>query len=137
MAQLDRRCPECAKQDSGRAGAHFTLQVTGEVNLRGVITCLYHHKVRIPVAFENSWPDSTAPTMPVAESERLDRRIPQDVRQDIEEAEECHFNRTYKAASVMCRRALQLAYEVLLQKHISGKQHTLGSLIPIAKENKC
>jgi hypothetical protein len=60
-------------------------------------------------------------------------KVPEGLKQDIEEAEKCHFAFSYKAAVVMCRRALQLALEDKLG--LSGKRLPLGPLLDEERKN--
>ena len=133
MPQFNRQCPKCAKPESGHEGTVLTFELTPNIDLRGIATCRFHPDTKIPVLFIGGFLDSTAPTLPVDESPRL-AGVPEGITQDAKESEECHFNGTYKASAVMCRRALQLAYEHLLQDKLdTDKQYTLGGLLKEAR----
>lgn len=49
--------------------------------------------------------------MPIAESANLGTLVPAALRQDILDAEEIHYAQVFRASAIMCRRALQLAFQ--------------------------
>ena len=134
MAELQTQCPKCLKENNGN---DIRVQVSPNARMRGLITCRLHGDTKLPIAFDRGNAIELSQSLPSYESSRL-LGVPADIVQDIEEAQECHFNQTYKAATVMCRRALQLSYEHLLQAELKsekwiGKLPTLGVLIGIAR----
>jgi hypothetical protein len=84
------------------------------VMFEGIITCLIDRHRR-PIKIIDNIISETAPEMPITESTRLSG-VPADIVQDVKEAETCYFNQTYKASVVVCRRALQLAFEHLYER---------------------
>ena len=133
MPPFSRQCPECAKPGSNHEGNVLIFELSSNIDLHGIATCRFHPQTKIPILFIGGYVDSTAPTLPVNESPRL-VGAPEGIKQDIKEAEECHFNSTYKASAIMCRRALQLAYEHLMQEILDAdKQYTLGALLKVAR----
>lgn len=101
--------------------------------LRGVMECgLHSTPYRWPVDVRNGilWQEQE---MPVIASDDLDSDVPAGLVQDIEEAEEAHFNGLFKAATVMCRRAVQLSLEPIVP---SPTGRTLGPLLTGAKAMK-
>ncbi len=131
------RCPKC--------GGTKVLQITARepeprMEIRGIITC--NHWQRDQNKFiPHEWPIKVLARdeailidvreqLPVAESVKLTDKVPVGLADDIREAERAHFSQCYKAAVVMCRRALQLALEELLDK----TDVTLGPLL--AEERK-
>ena len=131
MARFERQCPVCSRPGSNHEGNTLIFEVSPTMDLHGIATCRFHPESQIPVAFRGGYLDSTAPTLPVNESPRLE--APDGLRQDVREAEQCHFYGLNKASALMCRRALQLGYEYLLgYQGDSGK--TLGPLLKQAKD---
>ena len=97
------------------------------VEVQGIITCLFDGHQR-PLKLTNNIIESTSPTLPVAESGRLNSLVSDGLRQDIQEAERAHFAHCYKACVTMCRRAMQIALE---DKGAVGR--TLGPLLENAR----
>ena len=131
---IDVYCSQCRVE-----GYHssFELSLLGksgdDVELKGLFTCK-HAQHRWPIhLMNNNLLVSTAPALPVAESSRLEApRVPDGIFEDVEEAEQAHFDGGFKASTVMCRRALQLALEHVM--NISeAERYTLGPLLNKAK----
>lgn len=128
-----RECERVSNMDTGSFPGpspiiELSLRRNGNqrgVELRGVITCL-HDRHRWPVTIRDDIMIETGLTLPAAHSRRLSR-VPEELLQDVEEAELAHFNQCYKASVVMCRRALQLALEKKL--NLTENRLTLGPLL--------
>jgi hypothetical protein len=69
--------------------------------------------------------------LPGQQSSKLSANVPNDIRDDLKEAEDAYFNQCYKASAAMCRRAVQLA---LIDKGIQDKG--LKTMIEEAKNNQ-
>lgn len=85
------------------------------VDLEGVIVCKYDEHRR-PIRLVGNIIDSTHPSIPVEESANLHAKVPFGIKQDVQESERCHLAQCYKASTIMCRRAVQLA---LVDKGVS------------------
>ncbi len=132
MSNLIRKYPEYFASET-RSGPSMNIEVEANANLDGVLGCVFHPNVRMPISFRGGSVEATASILPANESPRL-LGAHDDIRQDIEEAERCHFNQPYKAAGTMCRRANQLAFEHLLAARLDPtKPYTLGILIGEAR----
>lgn len=101
--------------------------LTSYLRLDGIVTCLNDNHRR-PVTVINNTIDTTAPDMPISDSKGL-IAVPDGVQQDVEEAERAHFSQCFKAAVVMCRRAMQLG---LVDKGIPDA--SLTSMLEQAKK---
>ena len=115
------------RRDGGSAARDSWQQY----RLRGVMECHIdtHPPHRWPIDVENRtlWAQRE---MPVVAAEDLGPNVQPGLVQDIKEAEEAHFNGLFKAATVMCRRAVQLSLEPIVP---NGSGKTLGPLLTDAK----
>jgi len=69
--------------------------------------------------------------LPILQSDKLASDVSPDIREDVKEAERCHYHQCYKACVTMCRRALQLS---LIDKGIEDKP--LGKMLEDAHKVK-
>ena len=122
-------CVKC--QESGNASwVRIDLTQGGAgIEIRSVLKC-NREGHRWPLIMRGQEFFSISPDLPGAQSHRLDLKVPQGIKEDVEEAESTSVGMSYKASVVMCRRALQLALELVLQ--VEGQ--TLGPLLTQAKE---
>ena len=124
-------CQECSKQGS-KNSAEITMR-GGAIELQALMVCLSDSSHQWPIIMRHDQIWSTHGALPVSESSKL-RSVPKGIVQDVKEAERAHFARCYKASVVMCRRALQLAFEKKLGAE--NKYLTLGPLIDMARKQK-
>jgi hypothetical protein len=111
-------CPDCLENrvtvDIGRVMTRRYGEYYPGLIFGGTLTCLQCEH-RWPLEMRNSEITFTASEFPASESRNLSPGVPPGLRQDIEEAERCHYGRCDKAGVVMCRRAIQLG---LIEKGI-------------------
>lgn len=97
-------CPVCEKQWSDPM---FTVRCTGNSKMWGIIQCtrclhempfsMYHDRIqKLDVA------------LPGTQSDHLNPSVPDDIKDDVREAERANYAQCYKACVTMCRRAVQL-----------------------------
>lgn len=136
------RCPGCKTITKFSMGA--ATSPAPMVSIRGLATCDHiwpemnlNEKNKRALWGVNVWPitilsdgggvvEEAATKLPVAESKRL-INVPPGLVQDVGEAERAHYFFGYKAAAVMCRRAIQLALEDKLG--LQSERLTLGPLL--------
>ena len=135
-----RKCQAEGHTPPGRAEITFRQLQGVSLELRGLLRCLCDRcdGDRWPITMREEEIIETAPSLPVSEAERLSSNICntyQGLVEDVEEAETAHFAQNYKSSAVMCRRALQLAFEDrLTAKQVQlQQQETLGTLLGIVK----
>lgn len=98
-------CPTCTPKD-GRH--HFLYNCAGNFLLCGTIKCLVCNDER-SFSAKGEYIREIGLGLTYAESKRLTSNVFADRKDDIEEAERANYYQCYKAAVVMCRRAIQLA----------------------------
>ena len=113
-------CHEC--EDPRRA---TKIEMSGEEDKRldGLITCLTCGN-EFPIAINRNNIEKLGKAMPNAESAKLPSTTPNDIKDDVKEAERAHYAQCYKACVAMCRRALQLS---LIEKDIEDTN--LGEML--------
>ena len=126
-------CAEC--RENGRLNqVDINLGQLGPgIELRGVLTCSKD---------ENKWPITMVENrfveisnaLPSSDSKKLRQNVPPGIKEDVREAEQIHFAQSYKAAVVMCRRALQLGLEDRLRR--KKDRMTLGPLLGEERKRK-
>jgi len=123
------RCPGCgwqAEVECSRPGGYSSIRLDFE----GVLTCKRAEcGTSWPVKIVDNVIEYVAPEMPTHGSRDLGAGALEGLRQDLQEADRAHFAQCYKAAVVVCRRAIQLALE---DKGAEGR--TLGPVLVDARE---
>ena len=116
--RIELICPKCNRE--GRTMT-FAMEFSGNAELKGTITCLTCQHER-PFAMLRSFMQELSIDLPGAQSNELTSLVPEDIRDDVREAERANFAQCYKACVAMCRRALQLS---LIEKGIDDKPLSL------------
>ncbi len=97
-------CPICKVK--GRSSS-IALECTPEAKMTGIVQCLVcGHE--IPITLENSYIQKLDIALPGAQSDKFGDSVPNDIKEDVKEAERANYHQCYKACATMCRRALQL-----------------------------
>ena len=140
------QCPGCVKFNETKGSSEFYRDTQIAVRcyrperqqhgatyglvLEGIVECTLDGHRR-PIKLIDDLVDQTAPQLPVNESRRLHGNVPVALKDDVREAERCHFSQAYRASMVMCRRALQLC---LIDKGINDGP--LSRMLGDAQTNK-
>jgi hypothetical protein len=112
--------PKCLKNERGE---HIEVQCKNAAQMQGIITCLNcNHEW--PISIDNGHIKELGVALPISQSGKLSSGVYPDVKEDVKEAERCHYHRCYKACVTMCRRALQLS---LIDKGM--KDERLGKML--------
>jgi hypothetical protein len=121
MVELD--CPKCLEQ---KRSNFLKLEVfSRDYEIRGTIRCLKDQHER-PIVMTKNYLQQLDVSLPGEQSSRLNLSVPDDIKDDIREAERANYAQCYKACVTMCRRALQLG---LVEKNIAD-----GKLSVMLKE---
>jgi hypothetical protein len=118
MAQIEIKCPNI------NCGCiitmHYNLQTyhSKPFSIKGILKCGECGHER-PLIMDGESIAEISAELPGHQSDNLNPKIAQDIKEDIEEAERALFNQCYKASVTMCRRALQLS---LIDKGIEDKR---------------
>ena len=121
-------CPKCQKQNA----MSFTQLSGGKgLQIQGMVKCL-NDCHEWPITIINNSIAAVAQQLPDASSQNLGK-VPEYIRQDIEEAERALYAQCCKASVVMCRRGLQLAIETF---PCAPERQTLGPLLKWARAQK-
>jgi len=124
MVELD--CPKCLER---KLSNRLKLEIyEGNYEIRGVIRCLIDQHER-PIVINKNYLHQLDESLPGEQSSRLLPSVPDDIKDDIREAERANYAQCYKACVAMCRRALQLS---LIEKGIADKN--LSAMLQEAKE---
>src|SRR4030042_2498874 len=116
MVELD--CPKCLEQKRSNC---VKLEVfSGDYEIRGTIRCLKDQHER-PIVMTKNYLQQLDVSLPGEQSSRLNLSVPDDIKDDIREAERANYAQSYKDCVAMCRRALQLS---LIEKGIADKNLT-------------
>ena len=102
---------------------HYNLQQelpSKPFSIRGILKCGECGHER-PLLMDGESITEISAELPGQQSNNLNSKIAQDIKEDVEEAERALFNQCYKASVTMCRRALQLS---LIDKGIEDKRLT-------------
>lgn len=99
--------------------------------VEGIITCDYDG-YQTPFKIVGNVLEPTLPYL--TDSRLLTDNVLKGLKQDIEEAERCHFIQSYKSSATMCRRALQLGLEERNVTVPGSSKPTLGLLLREAKK---
>lgn len=113
MAYLSCSNLKCTGQKNP---AHLALEVKGKFGIRGRFICLdcgHEHSI---IMEQDCLQELTC--LAGEQSTKLTSKVPNDIKEDIQEAERAHDALCYKACVAMCRRALQLS---LIEKGIEDK----------------
>ncbi len=116
----DLVCPECTR--TGKRN-EIRLECSGNVEVRGIIKCIVDDH-EFPFSMRRNFLQQLDTKLPGAQSDSLNTLVPDDIIDDIKEAERANYAQCYKAAAAMCRRAIQLS---LIEKQIADQG--LGSMI--------
>ena len=123
------KCSTCGWEieiDCRRKGDHKGI------TLQGVLTCTRPEcNTSWPIKLVDNVVVVVSESMPTHGSRDLSKAVKDGLREDVEEAERAHFSQCYKAAVVICRRAIQLGLE---EKGAEG--WTLGPVLEDALEKK-
>ena len=104
---INLECSECQHGATLKFESNYRNK-TSDLILRGTVMCTKDgHEWPISVK-TNDITLSTEQEMPVLESQQLGGNVPLGLIEDIEQAEQAHFARVYKASVIVCRRAVQL-----------------------------
>lgn len=115
-------CPNqsCLKHEREEA---IEVQCKNSAQMRGIITCLNcNHEW--PITIDNGHIKELGVALPISQSDKLGSGVSPDIKEDVREAERCHYHQCYKACVTMCRRALQLS---LIDKGM--KDERLGDML--------
>lgn len=120
--------PSCLKNERGE---YIEVQCKNAAQIRGIITCL-NCSHEWPITIDNGHIKELDVAFPILQSDKLGSEVSPDIKEDVKEAERCHYHQCYKACVTMCRRALQLS---LIDNGIEDKP--LGKMLEDAhKDNK-
>ena len=97
-------CPKCYGE---RTREPFHVRCTGNTLMRGIITHLTCGK-ELPFTMLKDHIIKIDTELPAAQSDRLNASVPDDIKDDVKEAERANYYQCYKACVTMCRRALKL-----------------------------
>ncbi len=116
-------CHKCQK--AGNAPPAYRLECAGDpqTEVKGTIKCL-RCNIERPFAMRGNYLQQIDITLPGAQSDRIIKSVPLDIKEDIQEAERANFAQCYKSCVAMCRRALQLS---LIEKKINDQP--LGKML--------
>jgi hypothetical protein len=102
------RCPKC--QEDG----HLTIiqvRLDGNAEIKGIIKC-YRDGLERPIVVGGSSYGGDilhiAQSLPDEQSTKLHSDVPNDIKEDVREAERASWSACYRASAAMCRRALQI-----------------------------
>ena len=122
-------CSQCGQKIRLSAtGKGIPQKIHDGIELRGMLHCLRDGH-RWPITMLGDEFLETSRTMPITESVKLYSRVRDNIREDVEEAEACHYAESWKASVMMCRRAIQIGLEDLIGVH----GQTLGPLLILAR----
>jgi len=129
MSQIKITCPnkECGCLTTMHYDLHTELSSIKPFSIRGILKCGQCGHER-PLIMDGESITEISADLPGHQSDNIDSKIAQDIKEDVEEAERALFNQCYKASVTMCRRALQLS---LIDKGIEDKR--LSDMINEAK----
>ncbi len=131
----DMLCPKCKASGSAKA-IRFQCSLPYHANdrppieIRGIMRCLKDQH-EWPFVMSEGFIEELATALPGSYSRALNASVPADRREDIQEAERANWAQCYRAAAVMCRRAVQLG---LVEKGIADTK--LSSMIEDAVKKK-
>jgi hypothetical protein len=120
-------CPVCQGE---RRTDTIVVECDHSARITGIIQCIAcGHE--FPITINNGHIQKLDTALPVSQSDKLDTTVSPDIKEDVKEAERCHYHQCYKACVTMCRRALQLS---LIDKGIEDKR--LGKMLEDAHKVK-
>lgn len=130
------KCDECGQPAELSLSRNVSGPSTPDLEFRGIVTCSRDaHQWPVTIKTDNVI-QSTAPAMPVSETQKLHDHVPEGLVEDLQEAERCHFANCLKASTVICRRALQLGFEDRGVTVPGNSKPTLGLLLAEARKAK-
>ncbi|MFC1932521.1 DUF4145 domain-containing protein [Chloroflexota bacterium] len=116
-------CPVCPE-----SRAYMQIRCDGNVNVKGIMQCnLCKHEM--PFSIRADQLEKLDTEIPGAQSQHLESVVPDDIKEDVREAERANYSQCYKACVAMCRRALQIS---LIEKGVEDKP--LGQMIDEARK---
>ncbi len=97
-------CPKC--QGKERINP-IILRCEHSAKIQGIVQCLMcGHE--FPITIVNDCIQKLDVALPATQSDKLNSSVTPDIKEDVKEAERCHYHQCYKACVTMCRRAVQL-----------------------------
>jgi len=118
-------CPKC-HGDRRTLSIYTHVDCDAETKIWGILQCLgCGHE--LPITLNKGCIEKVDVSLPGIQSDRLTPSVPDDIKEDIEEAERANYAQCYKAAATMCRRAVQLG---LIDKEIPDAP--LGAMLKTA-----
>lgn len=118
-------CPVC---QGNLRSEPIEVECNPRAELHGIIKCLAcSHE--FPITLTNGYIKRLDTSLPGAYSQKLNETVPEDIVNDIKEAERAFYAQCNKASAVMCGRALQLS---LIDKGIKDKP--LSAMLSEAKQ---
>ncbi len=121
---INLRCPKCDETGNPQI---TELTCMGDSTIIGIFKCNKCQTER-PITVYKGALQEIAVALPGVQSDKLLQKIPDDIREDVREAERANCHQCHKAAAAMCRRALQLA---LIDKNIQDQP--LGKMLEEAR----
>lgn len=98
-------CPKCY---GVKTTGVIRVECVGDAKMWGIIQCL-NCQHEFPFTMVRNYMQKLDVALPGAESDRLNPSVPDDIKDDVREAERANYAQCYKACVTMCRRALQLS----------------------------
>ena len=120
-------CPKCIEK---KQAVTFSVRCTGSTKMWGIIQCTKClHEMPFSVYHDHIQKLDIA--LPGTQSGNLNPSVPDDIKDDVREAERANYAQCHKGCVAMCRRALQLS---LIDKGIEDKP--LRKMLEEAKTSK-